>query len=152
MARSKDKNIRSFGESESCSVGFNFLWPCGLYSPWNSPGQNTGVGKLFPSLGNLPNPGVKPRYPTLQTDSLQAEAQGKPKNTGVGSLCLHQQIFPKQESNQDHLHCRLILYQLSYEGVLVDNVKFLSMRYVSPFIPTSNLRMYVSSQPKEQRL
>ena len=23
------------------------LWPCGLYNPWNSPGQNTGVGSLF---------------------------------------------------------------------------------------------------------
>jgi len=27
--------------------------PHGLYSPWNSPGQNTGVGKLFPSPGDL---------------------------------------------------------------------------------------------------
>ena len=32
------------------------LWPHGLYSPWNSPGQNTGVGSLsllqqiFPTL------------------------------------------------------------------------------------------------------
>ena len=24
----------------------NYLWPHGLYSPWNSPGQNTGVGSL----------------------------------------------------------------------------------------------------------
>ena len=28
-------------ESESCSVVSNSLWPHGLYSPWNSPGQNT---------------------------------------------------------------------------------------------------------------
>ena len=33
-------------ESESCSVVSNFLQPHGLYSPWNSPGQNTGVGSL----------------------------------------------------------------------------------------------------------
>ena len=31
-------------ESESCSVVSNSWWPHGLYSPWNSPGQNTGVG------------------------------------------------------------------------------------------------------------
>ena len=31
--------------SESCSVVSNYLWPHGLYSPWNSPGQNTGVGQ-----------------------------------------------------------------------------------------------------------
>ena len=33
-------------ESESHSVMSDFLWPHGLYSPWNSPGQNTGVGSL----------------------------------------------------------------------------------------------------------
>ena len=34
---------------------------------------------------------------TLQADSLPAEPQEKPKNTGVGSLSLLQQIFPTQE-------------------------------------------------------
>ena len=64
----------------------------------------------------FPNPGIEPRSPTLQTDSLPAESQGKPKNTGVGSLSLLQQIIPNQESNQGLLHCRWILYQLSYQG------------------------------------
>ena len=41
-------------------------------------------------------------------------AQGKPKNTGMGSLFFLQQIFPTQGSNQGLLHCRGILYQLSY--------------------------------------
>jgi len=47
-----------------------------------------------------PNPGIEPRSPTLQADSLPAEPQGKPKNTGVGSLSLLQGIFLTQESNQ----------------------------------------------------
>ena len=34
----------------------------------------------------------------------------------MGSLSLLQGILPTQESNQDLLHCRRILYQLSYEG------------------------------------
>ena len=88
----------------------------GLYSPWNSPGQNTGVGSLFPSPGDLLNPGIKPRSPALQVDSLPAEPQRKSKNTWVGSLSLLQRIFPTQESNQGLLHCRWILYQLSYRG------------------------------------
>ena len=62
------------------------------------------------------NPGIKPRSPTLQMDSLPAEPQGKPKNTGVGSLSLLHQIFLTQESNRGLLHYRWILYQLSYEG------------------------------------
>ena len=40
----------------------------------------------FPSPGDLPNPGIEPRSPALRADSLPAEPQGKPKNTGVGSL------------------------------------------------------------------
>ena len=38
------------------------------------------------------------------------------KNTGVGCHFLLQGIFPTQESNPGLLHCRQILYQLSYEG------------------------------------
>ena len=90
--------------------------PHGLYSPWNSPGRNTGVGSPFPSPGELPNPGIKPSSPALQVDFLPAEPQGKPKNTGVGSLSLLQRIFLTQELNQGLLHCRQILYQLSYQG------------------------------------
>ena len=44
------------------------------------------------------------------------EPQRKPKSTGVDSLSLLQQIFPTQELNWGLLHCRQILYQLSYEG------------------------------------
>ena len=46
---------------------------------------------------DLSNPGIEPRSPALQADSLPAEPPGKPKNTGVGSLCLLQWIFPTQE-------------------------------------------------------
>ena len=58
--------------------------------------------------------GIKPRSPTLQVDLLLVEPTGKPKNTGVESLSLLQQIFPTQELNQGLLNCRQILYQLLY--------------------------------------
>ena len=74
----------------------------------------SGSPFLFP--GDLPNPGIKPNSPALQVDSLPAEPQGKPKNTGEGSLSLLQQIFPTQKSNWGLLHCRWILYKLSYQG------------------------------------
>ena len=48
----------------------------------NSPSKNTGVGC------HALQPGIKPRSPTLQVDSLLSEPPGKPKNTGVGSLNL----------------------------------------------------------------
>ena len=85
--------------SEGCSVTSDSLRLHRLYSPWNSPGQNTGVGSLSLLQGILPTQGWKPRSPALLVDSLPAEPQGKPKNTGVGSLCLLQGIFPTEESN-----------------------------------------------------
>ena len=62
-------------ESGRCSVS-DSLQPHGLFSPWNSPDQNTGVG----------------------------------------SLSLLQGFFPTQGLNPGLLHCRQILYQLSYQG------------------------------------
>ena len=63
----------------------------------------SGLPLLSP--GDLPIAGIKPRSPVLQADSLPAELPGKPKNTGVGGLCLLQQIFLTQESNWGLLHC-----------------------------------------------
>ena len=80
----------------------------------DSPGKNTEVS--CPPAGDLSNPGIEPRSPTLRVDSLQSEPPGKSMNTGVGSLFLLQGIFPTQELNRDLLHCRWIFYQLSYQG------------------------------------
>ena len=44
----------------------------------------------FPSPGDLPNPGIEPRSPAFQADSLLSEPPEKLKNTGVGSLSLLQ--------------------------------------------------------------
>ena len=66
----------------------------------------------------LPNPRIElgSPSPALLADSLPAEPPGKPKNTRVSSLSLLQQILPTQEWNQGVLHCRRILYKLSYQG------------------------------------
>ena len=104
-------------ESESClfmsdsatpwTQSMEFSWP----EYWN--------GQPFPFPWDLPNPGIEPKSPTLQADTLPAEPQGKPKNTGVGSLSLLQRIFLTQDLNRGLLHCRQILFQLSYQGSLV---------------------------------
>ena len=47
-------------ESESHSVLSDSLRPRGLYSPWNSPGQNTGVGSLSLLQGIFPTQGSNP--------------------------------------------------------------------------------------------
>ena len=78
--------------------------------------QEYWSGLSFPSPWYLLNPGIEPRSPALQADSLPPEPPGKPRNTGVGSLSSLQGIFPTQELNRGLLHCRWILYPQSYQG------------------------------------
>ena len=49
----------------------------------DSPGKNTGVGCHALLQGNLPNPRIEPRSPTLRVDYLLSEPQGKPINSMV---------------------------------------------------------------------
>ena len=72
----------------------NSLLPHWLYSPWNSPGWNTGMG----------------------------------------SLSLFQGIFPAQELNQGLLHCRQILYQLSYQEICPGNKNCLWVHATRSFL------------------
>ena len=91
---------------------------------WGFSRQEYWSGLPCPPPVDPSNPGIKPRSPALQADSLQSEPPGKPKNTGVGRLLL-QGIFPTQELNWGLLHCRHILYQLSYQGSPVKEDIFL---------------------------
>ena len=98
---------------------------------------------IFPTQGS--NPGL------TQMDSLPDEPQGKPKNTGVGSLSLLQCIFLTHESNQGVLHCRQILYQLSYQGteMLTNNalhqIHHDSKKYIQNFLILSTLILILYS-------
>ena len=47
--------------------------------------QEYWSGFPFPSPGDLPNPGIEPRSPALQTDALSSEPPGKPNNTSSAS-------------------------------------------------------------------
>ena len=64
------------------------------------------VTQLCPTLCDPMNCG-------LPGSSVHGDSPGK--NTGMGSLSLLQEIFPTQKSNWGLLHCRWILYQLSYQ-------------------------------------
>ena len=105
----------------SCSVVSSSSQPHGLQPsrllcPCGFSRQEYWSGLPCPPPGDLPNPGIEPRSPTLQVDSLPTEPPGMPMNTGVDSLSLLQGITPTQESNWGIPHCRWILYQLSYQG------------------------------------
>ena len=50
-------------------------------------------GQPFPSPGHLPDPGIEPRCPALQADSLSSEPPGKPEIMVRNSLKVHIEIF-----------------------------------------------------------
>ena len=88
----------------------------------------------FPFSRGSSQPRIKPRSSASQADSLPAEPQGKPKDTGVGGLSLLQWIFPTQKSNQGLPHCRWIIYQLSYQGspeIQLNEINYLAMQLTS---------------------
>ena len=57
----------------------NSLRPHGLYNPWNSPGQNTGVGSHSFLQGIFPNQGSNPGLPYCRWILYQLSHQGNPR-------------------------------------------------------------------------
>ena len=88
----------------SRSVLFDSLRPRELYSPWNSPGQNT-VAVAFPFSRGSSHPGIEPKSHTLQADSLPAEPQGKPDVYGEYVLSINLQVMtcwdPPKQPNEE---------------------------------------------------
>ena len=63
---------------ESCSVVSESLRPRGLYSAWNSPGQNTGVGSLSLHWGIFPTQGSNPGLPHCRQILYLLSHKGSP--------------------------------------------------------------------------
>ena len=81
LEEQRDQNNYLPGDTLSCSVKVAQSCPtlCNsmcLNSPWNSPGQNTGVGSLSLLQGIFPTKGLN--LPHWTSHSLPAEPQGKP--------------------------------------------------------------------------
>ena len=72
-------------ESESCSVVSDSLRPHGLYSPWNSPGQNTGVGNLSLFQGIFPTQGLNTGLLHCRWILYQLSHRGSPGAPGTCS-------------------------------------------------------------------
>ena len=65
--------------SEACSVVSNSLQLHGLYSPWNSPGQNTGVGSLSLLQRIFPTQGLNPGLPHCRQILYQLSHKESPR-------------------------------------------------------------------------
>ena len=90
--------------------------PMDYNSPWNSPGQNTGVGSLSIIQGFFPNQGSNPGLLHCGRILYQLSHKGSPR-------ILEWEAYPFARASSLHrnltgglLHCRQILYQLSHKG------------------------------------
>ena len=74
-----DTSLRAESESESHSVMCDSLQLHGLYSPWNSPGQNTRMGSLSLLQGMFPTQGSNPGLPHCRQILYQLSHKGSPR-------------------------------------------------------------------------
>ena len=79
--------------------------------------------------------------------SVVADSFVPGQNTGVGDLSLLQGIFPTQESNWGLLHCRRILYQLSYQRL---NTNKPSVYLWGKTLKESNMKERKPAETKEK--
>ena len=77
--KSSTKDFGIHSESESHSAMSDSLWPHGLYSPWNSPGQNTGVGSLSLLQGIFPTQGLSSDLLHCRWILYQLSHRGSPR-------------------------------------------------------------------------
>ena len=75
----KNKHIYMWSKSESHSAVSDSLQPHGLYTAWNSTGQNTGVGSLFLLQGIFLTQGSNPGLPHCRRILYQLSYEGSPR-------------------------------------------------------------------------
>ena len=114
--------IHSLIQSESRSVMSNCLQPHGLYSPWNSPGQNTGMGRLSLLQGIFLTQGSNPGLLHGRQILYQLNHKGSPRI--LEWVAYPFSSIPTQESNWGLLHCRWILYQQAIRKAIRCPIEF----------------------------
>ena len=94
----------------------NSLWPHGLYSPWSSPGQDTGVGSLSLLQGIFTTQGSNPGLLHCRRIPYQLSHQGSPRTLERVAYPFSRGPSWPRNWTRGLLHCRQILYQLSHKG------------------------------------
>ena len=98
--------LRPKSESESHSVVSDSATPWIIQSMEFSRPEYWS-GQPFPSAGDLPVPGIEPRSPALQADSLPAEPQAKPYKTYfILFLSVHRSLTSKSSFKQKHFYSK----------------------------------------------
>ena len=95
--------IYRMSEWVSRSVVSDSLWPHGVYSPWHSLGQNTGVGNLSLLQGIFPNQGSNPSLLHCKQILYQMSHKGSPRILGLVAYPFSSRSSPLR--NQTGVSC-----------------------------------------------
>ena len=108
---------------ENHSVVSDSLWPHRLYSPWNSPGQNTGVGSLSLFQGIFPTQGSSPGLLYCRQILYQLSHQGSSRILEWVAYPFSSRSSRPRNQTQISNTARWILYQLSHKGSPVSGLQ-----------------------------
>ena len=133
-----------------------FVTP-GLYSPWNSPGQNTGVGSLSFLQEMFPAQGSNPRLLLCRLILYQLRLKGIPRilewvaypfsrgsswfRNRTGVSCTAGGFFTNWDIRQCPRHCFILLKRNSYWS-MVDSQHCVSLRYTAKWTSPSPPQIY----------
>ena len=113
--------------NESYSVMVNSLWPYELYSPWNSPGQNTGVGSFSLLQGIFPAQGSNPGLLHCRWTLYQLSHTGSPRILGWVAYPFSR--GSSQPRNQTGVSC--IASRFFTQWAKLSNLVLLAMKWFS---------------------
>ena len=107
--RSPKENLSAFYKRKvKITQSFPTLWPHGLYSPWNSPSKNTGVGSHSLLQGIFPTQGLNPGLRHCRRILYQLRLSGKPSVRDRLPKVNNEHVLTSQEVPSCHLLGRIL--------------------------------------------
>ena len=108
------------------------LWPHALYSPWNSPGQNTGMGSLLLLQGIFPTQGLNPGLLQCRRILYQLSHKRNPRILEwVAYPFFSRSSQPRNQTGSPALQADSLPTELSGKPLAMNSYHLLSTNYVS---------------------
>ena len=110
-------------ENESRSVMSDSLWPQGLYSPWNSPGQNTGMGSLSLLQGIFPTQVSNPSLPYCRRILYQLSHNWSPRILEWVAFLFSSGSSQQNEKETYWMGKKILANHIIWKGANIQNIQ-----------------------------
>ena len=110
-------------ENESRSVMSDSLWPQGLYSPWNSPGQNTGMGSLSLLQGIFQTQVSNPSLPYCRRILYQLSHNWSPRILEWVAFLFSSGSSQQNEKETYWMGKKILANHIIWKGANIQNIQ-----------------------------